>query len=262
MALSNNKKSLCNKLVSDFDALIQPGVSAKGAVNSAVNDMKSKLNGMKGNFPTPGLDGALEAYRQAVNDALPGDGLDDMNDIKDFIDSCEYLQIFAPVSAMMGTVNGIFDEIDKLANGLDLSFPEFGVGNLGSLVDKLLDAVPGLPGGDKISDLLALADKLLNCLSAGCAAVDPTYITDLTQKSDQLQSVYDDLGIIDDPNDPNYGKFDYASMYNDLGLSTNEIAAIDSVKGGINASKDSGINAIKNTTDAMKNLKKLGGGLF
>ena len=107
MALTNNEKSLCNKLVSDFDSLIQPGKAAKGVIKSATNLMKSKLNGIA--WSDPGLlDGALDQYRDAVNDSLPGDQLDDLDDIKKFIDSCEYLQFLDPVSAMMGTVGGIF----------------------------------------------------------------------------------------------------------------------------------------------------------
>ena len=115
-----------------------------------------------------------------------------------------------------------------------------------------------LNSADKISELLAAADKLLNCLSAGCAAVDPSYIPSLSQKTQELQDVYDDLGVVDDPLDPNYGKFDYSAMYNDLGLSTTEISNITKVKEGINTSKDSGMDAIKNTTDAMKTAKKIG----
>lgn len=256
MALTNNETSLCNKLVSDFDSLIQPGNAAKGEINSATNTMKSKLNGMT--FSDPGLlAGALDQYRDDVNAMLPGDQLSDLENIKSFIDSCDYLQFLNPVSAMMGIVGGVFDEINNLVNGLDLSFPEFSAGGLGSLVDKLLNGV-NIPGGDKISDLLALADKLLNCLSSGCAAVDPSYVSDLTAKSDELQQTYDDLGLVDDPNDPNYGKFDYSSMYNDLGLTTGEIGNISSVKSGINVSKDAGTEAITKTTDAIKTAKKIG----
>jgi len=258
MALTNNEKSLCNKLVSDFDSLTQPGKAAKGLINGATNDMKSKLAGMT--FSDPGLlNGALGQFQNAVNDSLPGDSLDDLNNLKSFIDNCDYLSGLNPISVMIGTVNGIFDEIGNLVNGLDLTFPEFGVGNFGSLIDKILDGIPGLPGGDKISDLLAKADQLLDCLSAGCAAYDPSYIGDLSNKTAELQSVYDDLGVIDDPNDPNYGKFDYDSMYNDLGMSTSEIDAINSVKSGINSSKDSGMDAISKTTDAIKQAKKIGG---
>jgi len=257
MALTNNEKSLCNKLNSDFDSLVQPGKSAKGAINAATNNMKSKLNGMT--FSDSGLlAGALDQYRDSVAGMLPGDQLSDLENISNFIDNCEYLSFLEPVSAIMGIVGGVFDEINNLIYGLDLSFPEFSAGGLGSLVDKLLNALPGMPGGDKISDLLALADKLLECLNSGCAAVDPSYIPSLSSKTDELQAVYTDLGIIDDPNDPNYGKFDYSAMYNDLGLSTGEIGNITSVKTGINASKDAGIDAIAKTTDAMKLAKKLG----
>jgi hypothetical protein len=220
--------------------------------------MKSKLAVMT--FSDPGLlNNDLNQFGSAVSDNLPGDQLSDLNDIKNFIDSCEYLEGLNPVSTMIGNVNGIFSEIDKLVNGFDLSFPEFGVGNFGSLIDKLLDGIPGAPGGDKISELLAKADKLLNCLSSACAAQDPTYIGDLTQKSAELQQTYDDLGLIDDPLDPNYGKFDYDAMYNDLGMSTQEIDAINSVKSSVNGSKDDGMDAISKTTDAIKQAKKIGG---
>ena len=258
MAITNNKRSLCNKLVSDFDKLIQPGRSAKGAINSATDAMKSQLSGMIFS-DTNDLSAALEAYRNQVKDLLPGDSISDLEEMKNFIDSCDYLKAFAPISAIIGTIGGIFDTISDLINGLSSQFPEFGAGGLGSLVDKLLNGL-NFPGGDKIADLLALADKLLNCLSAGCAAFDPTYIVPLSQKSAELQSVYDDLGLVDDPLDPNYGKFDYSAMYNELGLSTSEIGAIDSVKGGINLSKDDGVGAVDAAKSAVKNAVK--GGLF
>lgn len=259
MALDGNEKSLCNKLVSDFDKLIQPGRSAKGLVNGAANQMKSALNGMSFSDQTD-LDNALDAYRDDIASQLPGDSVDDLNKIKQFIDGCDYLKDLSPVSALIGTIGGIYDTIDNLINSLDLSFPEFGVGGLGSLIDKILDGIPGIPGSDKIADLLAKADKLLDCLSNSCAAVDPTYIGDLSQKTDELQQVYDDLGVIDDPNDPNYGKFNYDAMYNELGLSTSEISAIDKVKSGVNASKDAGNAAVSSATNAMKSAIK--GGLF
>lgn len=258
MALSNNKKSLCNKLVSDFDGLISPGKQAKGAINSATNLMKSKLSGMA--WSDPGLlNEGLGTFQDQVNNSLPGDQLSDLEDIKDFIDNCDYLKNLNPVSAMVGTIGGIFNEIDNLVNGLDLTLPEFSAAGLGSLIDKALDGLPGLPGSDKIADLLAKADELLNCLSNSCAAFDPTYVDDLTQKSDELQGVYDDLGLVDDPLDPDYGKFDYSTMYNELGLTTSEIEAINNVKTAINSSKDAGGSAVSNVTNAIKQAKKLGG---
>jgi len=256
MAITNNERSLCNKLVSDFDSLIQPGKSAKSAINNATNEMKSKLNGMSWSDQNA-LAAALNGFRNSVNESLPGSQLGDLENLKNFIDNCEYLQSLNPVSVIMGIVGGVFDTIGNLVNGLDLTFPEFSAGGLGSLVDKLLDGA-NFPGGDNIAGLLALSDKLLQCLDSGCAAVDPSYIPALTAKSDELQQTYDDLGLVDDPLDPNYGKFDYSAMYNDLGLSVDEVSNINSVKSGINASKAAGTDAIKNTTDAIKNAKKIG----
>lgn len=257
MALTNTEKSLCNKLVSDFDGLIQPGKSAKNAINNATNTMKSKLHGMS--FSDSGLlAGAVNSYKDSVKDSLPGDQLADLEKIKNFIDNCEYLQSMDPVSVMMGVVGGIFDEINNLIDGFNVPFPEFSAGGLGSLIDKLLDGA-NFPGGDNIAGLLALADKLLNCLDSGCATFDPRYQTSLSQKTSELQQVYDDLGLVDDPNDPNYGKFDYSAMYNDLGLTSEEMSNIKSVKSGINSSKNTGSEAITKATDAIKNAKKVGG---
>jgi len=258
MALDRNEKSLCNKLLSDFDSLLQPGKSAQAGINSLGNRMASLLKGYAGAGPTAGLGIALSAYRDGVNDILPGDTLDDLQTFKDFLDNCEYLDFLEPVSAMLGTILGIFDEIGKLINSLDLGFPEFGMSGLGSLIDKLLDALPGLPGGDTIADLLALADKLLECLNNACAAQDPSYIGDLSDMTDDLNDLYTDLNVVDDPNDPSYGKFDYSKLYNDAGLSTSEIGAIDTVKDGINASKDDGVNAVDNAAKAIQDATKLG----
>lgn len=256
MALTSTDKSLCNKLVSDFQSLIAPGKMAKGAVKGASNDMKSKLSGMIYSDPT-NLNNALSAYKNQVDGNLPGASEADLNNIKKFIDGCEYLQFLSPVSAMVGTITGIFDEIGKLINGFDLSFPEFGAGGFGSLIDKILDGV-NIPGGDKISSLLALADKLLDCLSNSCASIDPSYIGDLNRMSDELEDTYKALGVVDDPNDPNYGKFDYSKLYNDVGMTGDEIAAIQKTKSGINVSKDAGSDAVKNTVDAIKKATKLG----
>ena len=41
-------------------------------------------------------------------------------------------------------------------------------------------------------------------------------------------------------------------------LSTSEIGAIDTVKSGINASKDDGVNAVDNAAKAIQNATKLG----
>lgn len=258
MALDNNEKSLCNKLLSDFDSLIQPGKSARGEINAAGNQMASLLKGYAGAGPTAGLDTALEQYRRSALGNMPGDSLDDLQSFKNFLDNCEYLDFLEPVSAMLGTILGIFNELGNLINGLDLNFPEFGMSGLGSLIDKILDALPGLPGGDVISDLLAAADKLLECLNSACAAQDPTYIGDLSDMTQDLNDLYGDLNVVDDPLNPSYGKFNYANLYNDAGLSTSEIGAIDTVKSGINASKDDGVNAVDSAAKAIQEATKIG----
>ena len=261
MALDPTEKTMCNKINNDFDKLIQPGKNAKGAINGASADMVNKLKAMvkAGSF-TPGgaLDAALNSFQDDVGENIPGDDLDSMERYKNFLDQCEYLQALAPISAMLGAVLGIVDTIENLVNDLDATMPEFGVGNLGSLIDKILDALPGLPGGDKISELLAAADKLLNCMSSLCAAQDPSYIGDLSDKTDELNDLYADLNVVDDPNDPSYGQFDYESLYNDAGMTASQKDAIDKVKGSINDQKDLSVTSVDDASKSIQNLTKIG----
>jgi hypothetical protein len=47
-------------------------------------------------------------------------------------------------------------------------------------------------------------------------------------------------------------------LYNDAGLSVDEVNAIDNVKEGINASKDDGVNAVENAAKAIQDATKIG----
>ncbi len=261
MALGNNEKTLCNKLLADFDALIAPAYAAKSAIINAKNRMTNRLTGMVQFDLFTGesaLNAALEDFRNGVLDNLPGDELDDLQRIKDFIDSCEYLQSLQPISAIIGTALGISDEIQKLISGFDLSIPEFGASDFGSLIDNLLKALPGLPGGDIISDLLAQADKLLECLNGLCALQDPSYYGDLTRMTDDLQGLYDDLNLNDNPLDPDYGTFKYEVVYANAGMHPDHITAINNTKTRLNDSKNAGVTAVENTKSAIQTATKLG----
>jgi len=259
MALTQNERTLCNKLLSDFDGLLQPGRAAKALIRAEANRMLNQLTGMAGGGFSPAnvLNQAISDYRDAVNTNLPSDSVDELQSFKNFLDNCPYLDFLEPVSAMLGTVIGIFKEIAKLLNGITL--PEFGVGSAASLIDKLLSALPGMPGGDLISDLLDAASKLIDCLNAVCVAQDPgTYLVDADRMTTELNDTYADLNIVDLPGDPNYGKFNYSKLYNDAGLSVTESAAIDGVKGNINASKDAGVESVDKAAKAIQNLTKSG----
>ena len=264
MALGNNEKTLCNKLLADWDGLLSPVYAVRSVLMKAANDMLNKLKEMVRfnlfTFPYQDLTDALDDFEDQVKDAIPGAELDDLRRLQDFIDNCEYLQPIDTVSAIIGTVLGISNDIDNLIEEFfdTLDFPEFGAANFGSLIDNLLAGLPGFPGGDAIAEILAMADKLLNCLSALCALQDPTYQGDLTRMTDELQALYDDLNINDNPASSDYGKFKYADTYIEAGMNSDQINAINNTKAGLNNAKDSGASAVEGTKSAFQQATKLG----
>jgi len=267
MALISTEKTLCNKLLADWKGLLAPVYAAKSIIIKAKNDMVNKLKEMVDfnlfTFPPTDLTDALDAFEADVKNNLPGDTLDDLERLKAFLDKCEYLQPLEPISAIIGTALGISDEINNLIDEFfdALDFPEFGAANFGSLIDNLLNALPGLPGGDALAALLEQADKLLNCLNLACAVEDPSYVDDLTRMSDELQELFDDLNIVD--SGPNYGKFNYDKIYGPppegAGLTDDQKNAINSTKDKLNAAKDNGVNAVSGAKNAIQQASKIGG---
>ena len=264
MALGKNEKTLFNKLLADWNGLLAPVYASKSAIQKATNDMINKLKEMVQFDLFTGeaaLNAAIQDFGDQVKDQIPGDELDDLQRLKNFLDNCEYLQPLEPISALIGTALGISDEIENLIDKFFDSFniPEFGAANFGSIIDNLLAGLPGLPGGDALADLLAQADKLINCLSALCALQDPSYSADLTSMSDELQELYDDLRIVDNPASSDYGKLDYSAIYADVPLNADQINAINNTKAGLNNAKNSGVNAVNNTKSAIQQASKIGG---
>jgi len=256
MALTSNEKSLCNKLLSDFNSLVAPGISVTDAVSDAATSMVNKLTGLIYSNIND-LEDALSDYTDDIAGNLPDASLSGLEKIRDFLNNCDYLSSLSPVSAMLGSILGVFEQIDSYIDFYDITFPEFSIGGLASYIDKLLDGV-GMPGGDNISALLALADSLLECLSSACATFDPSYVGDLSTMTSDLQDVYDNLNIIDDPLDINYGKYDYDTLYAIAGMTPTEILTINNVVTNLNVSKDAGVEAVDNVVSAIQTATKVG----
>lgn len=263
-----NEKSLCNKLLADWNGLLAPVYASKAAIQKASNDMLNKLREMVRfklfTWPLQDLEDEINGFLDDVKDNLPGNELDDLQRLKYFLDHCDYLNQLEPISALIGTALGISDEIDSLIDNLYVDFPEFAAANFGSLIDNLLSALPGLPGGDVLADLLAQADELLNCLTLLCAVIEPDkYSPVLNGMFDELQTLYDDLNIIDDPNSADYGKFNYETIFGPppegAGLTDDQITAFEDTKTGLNAAKDSGVAAVDGVKSAIQQASRIGG---
>ena len=259
MALGKNEKSLCNKLVSDWNGLLAPVYALKSTIIKAMNDLTNKLKEMVEFDLFTGeaeLNAKLDEFEADVKDQLPGEELDDLQRIKNFLDQCEYLQPLEPISALIGTALGVADEIDSLIDNFfdALDIPEFGAANFGSIIDNLLSAAPGLPGGDVLAAILEQADKLLECLGALCAIEDPSYQADFDAMRIELDTLISDLNL----NDTTY-EFDYDAIYSDVGLTNDQKAAINNTKDKLNAAKTNGGAAIDGAKSAMQQASKIGG---
>ena len=258
MALTPTQKSLCNKVVSDYYTLVSPVKSAKSTINSKRSQLDSSLRQIR--FSTPAnITGALGDLQDYVTSITPD--LDAVDELGDFISQCEYLSDIAPASTVNGTQNSIFDNINSFLGDLASSFPEFGAGELASGINDLLNGI-SIPGSQRLSDLLKKADKLLNCLSGLCAASDSSYTGQLSSISSDLQGLYDDLNIVDDPLSDEYGNFNYDAFYNSIGLSSADKDIMNTVVTGIDSQKSVAKTSVDDTVAAVKNFTKTFGGLF
>jgi hypothetical protein len=254
MAFTKTQRSLCNKLVTEYSSLINPVIAAKGQIKQAQLDMKSSLNGMSFSTPSVVQDEA-NALKQAASDLYPGSTLDDMEALKQMLEECSYLQGLSPVAAILGTTLSIFDNITGLVNSSTI--PEFGVASIGSFINDILSGA-GIPGGSNISGILGKADKLIECLSSVCGPYNAYYITAATEYATTTNDLYSDLNVVSDPNDPNYGKFDYESVYNDIGMDLQQKTNMNNALNGVTDMKIGAIDAINNSVESVKSLSKTG----
>jgi len=250
MSFGATDKSLCNKLLTDFDSLMAPGLGAKNEVNKQTNKLKADLHGLVYS-PNELLNQALYDFQADVNQNLPGSTVNDLIRIKNFLDNCDYLNRLSPVSAMLGTLFGIYNKIDNLVSDYTNLFPEFGLGNFASGLDGLLK-------GFNIAGLLSGADSLLDCLDSGCATFDPTYSGNISSMTDQLDGLYNDLNIVSDPLDSRYGMTDFNNIYQDVGMSVSEITQFDNVRSNMDFAKSNATAAVDNAVAAVKNEIKFG----
>ena len=260
MALTATEKSLCNKVSTDYDSIVAPAKSAKTSIRGKTADLDTLLRGMVWS-PDSKIDDAIDQLETGVAGMVPGDDAEALNDLASFIDNCSYLSGLAPVSAVVGSMNGLFEGIDDLVDSLKITVPEFGAGALANLINQLL-AGAGLPGGDILSALLAKADNLINCLDLSCRAKDPSYNARLTIITTDLDDLYTDLNINGDPLNPNYGKFDYDKLYSNIGMSVVQQDKINKVITSVDKAKTDAKKAIDNSVSSIKVATKIIGGIF
>jgi len=257
MALSSMELAICNKMDVDFSALTSPLNMAKSTIRTAKNRIQSSLNNMVFSPNLDVINAEIESLKSAAKDVYPSDTLEDMESLKNLIDNCSYLDDAKPISTIIGTTLGVFDQIDELIDSITI--PEFSIANLGSLIDGLMSGADvGIPGGKNLTDIFKKADKLIECMSLICGAGDPAFITLASEYANTLNNLYSSLNVTSNPLDSNYGKFDFDAIYDNANMTIQEKLQVNTVLNGVGDVKTSALTSIDNSVNQAKALLKTG----
>lgn len=243
MALIPVERSICNKMVYDFDGQIAPAQAAKSSVNKNKNDLQALLNVLSSSSQSA-IDNAISTVTSQMDDVIPTAALDDMRRLKEFIDKCEYLSGLSPIAAMLGAITSIYNKLDQFLDNIGAGVPEFNLAKLASKINDLLGA-----RGPNISDLLKNLDKLINCVSLYCGGEYPDQLTNM---STALGQAYSDLNVTSNPIDPNYGLFDFNSMYSSAGLDSGQISKVNQSISFVDGQKNRTTSTINSAIDIFK----------
>ena len=245
MALLPSERSICNKVVFDFDAVVAPIRAGKGLVRDATTQLSGLLNSTS--FASEAIiNQAIGDFLSDVNDNLPDTS--ELEAIAQIIDNCEYLkENFDTAGLIASSINSAAGKIDQLLNNVGTTLPEFNMGQLASSINDLLFG--NIPGSDTIRSLFQAADKLIDCLSAYCGGEYPAQVSSYT---DAINELYEDMNIISDPIDPNWGKYDIDYVYSQAGVGVADQAKVNNVIAAADGAKSLAIQKIDDVLGGLK----------
>lgn len=247
MALSSTATSMCNQLVQKYNGLIDPVKAAKSGFKSLTRTLVSQMSTAIYS-PLASLESEMSSLQARVNGIIPGIDDEAMDDIDLFLINCPIFGQSTPVSAVGGTTNGIFDEINGFIDESYALFDEFGLANMADTLNKMLNGV-GFPGGGNLSSLLSNGGLLIQCLSSLCPGFEPIVIS----YTDDLNSVYDEMHIVSNPVDPNFGLLDYDYLYSTAGMSPSQITNMNYTISGVTDIKSNALSSVDASKQAVKN---------
>jgi hypothetical protein len=251
MALIPTERALCNKIVGDFSGLTSPIRLAKLGVRQKAAEFEDQMRNTVFSA-TSVLDDALQSFEDQLQNILPGDTASDVKAIKDMIDNCDYLSALNPVSAVAGTALGIYGGIADIISGLSNTIPEFSGGRLSDSINNVLKGLQ-FPFGDDISNLFSKADKLIECLAAYCGGEYPAQVSQFTN---DMNSLYSDMNIVSDPNNANYTNFDYNQIYGNVGMNPSQITNMTRTISTIDTGNVNAKSAIDSSIEAVKDVAR------
>ena len=259
MAFTELERSICNKLGFDSGGLLNSPEAAKGAVKNQLSGIRAQLSSY---IPSSqaAIDAATAALQTSAGSIFPGNSQEDIQKMLDMINDCAYLEgndkLTNPISLAKALTDSLFGKLNDFF-GDAASIPEYLIGKALGLLDELYGN--NLPGSNALTDTLKNADKLINCLSNLC---NGEYTSQVVALTNQTEDLYNDLEIVSNPLDPNYGLLDKDQLYSDAGLIPGDIAKITSANDEVNSLKAEGQSSIDSLMGSIKTLKKAGDIIF
>ena len=263
MSILSMRKMVCDKLSDEFDTLLQPVEAAKAGIKDQINQTKAKLSLMTFS-PAGEITAAINGLENDVAGVVPEANTEDIDEMLDFIKTCDFLSASSklnnPISLLKGGVASAIGQAGGFVDDLTGLLPEFDVGNiLGNILNKFSGAGLGIPGALDITGVMQMADQIINCIAGRCGGDFSSRITNMT---DTLDGLYNDLNIVSDPTSENWGEFDIEKIYDDVSLSVSEKILMNTVVTSIEDSQLAVTDAISSTVDATKSAARSVEGLF
>jgi len=261
MSILSMRKMVCNKLSDEFDTLLKPAEAAKRGIKDQINLAKSKLSLIEFSPPSE-INSAITSLENDIKGVIPEANTEDIDEMMDFIKGCDFLDISFknPITLLKGGIGSAIAQTAGFVDDLTNLLPEFNVGQLlGNLLNKFSGVGLGLPGALDITNIVKMADKIINCVAGRCGGDFASRITDMT---DTLNDLYKDLNLVSDPTNENWGKFDLEKIYDDVALSTQQRIQMSNVVESVQNSQTAVTNAISSTVNATKSAARSVEGMF
>lgn len=251
--------ALCNSFIQKYWTMIKPVHKIRDTFVKTLDDLETTLANMVFSV-TDDIRAAMEQVEQDTKNSIPGDTVDAVREVQIFTEACDCFfgteeGEQSAVASVLGSLLGIYDQIDDYLG--QFAYPEFQAGTIANTLNKLLDGANiGIPGGGKITEILKTADCMVSCMQGLC----PGSASEVQLILDDLQDIYNDFQLDDDPTSPNYGQIKFEDIYSQAGMSGDDILNMQITIDGIGGVQQEAARGVGNSVNAIKNAIK--GGLF
>jgi hypothetical protein len=254
MALTQTEMGLCNKLYGDYATMVNPVKQAKNGVIGQKNSYMGMLRSMSWS-PLQNIMDSLQGIKDQVAVPLPLESA--MYDIKRFLERCNYMGALSPASAVLGSAQQALYGVDNSVDQYGTTVPEFNAASIANKMDSLMRGL-GIPGGSDLAALLTKADQILECMSSICAGTDPTYNGQVANMANDMDGIFRDMYLVDNPSSVNHGTMDYDRMMQEIDLDFEKQVNAETARRGIYDTKLDILTTTSETLSMVQQYTKMG----